>query len=664
MNFGTIIRLAIAVITLIVVAFSVINFVPALSNTAQEKISELSYYIPHTQESCDNFCYVSTNISNPKNTNILPLTYPCNFDILNIVTHVFELARWELMKLPFYVELTDAPLYVHTKDSPSIKVSDIPSSQLIKEKYNCIIVEENGEYYARCPIDYCILKKDAIARASEKCLMEGTSFYSTDFVDYFNIFPQDVKRCVGNIVGEVCADKYSFNRYAGMFVDGDSQKCSAKPIDGGKYILFRVNEDTFVDCGITCSDYSCQVDSKCLLGDSYIDCIGLYRSCKIDTSDCSVNGDKLICGGNVCKPIFSPGTCYIDCSGGGYNVYKLTEDYYVSGTNYPKLANAKLLRIYKQGGSVKGVVLYFEKPTMIWRGQHREYQQAYDDNLILKLNQSIEGAITNPYYFENATYMLFKCLAYGICDDDLSYYYFCKKDKYLLSYPYVNCFDKTTLKQKLTGFSFYNREGKDLETFSCRGNTTYDLCLSNYYNENCWPPWAVLREKRGRCEDFAILAYTLFRAMGITEDENSQIYISLKMGQCTLPCACKLLFDKCGFNYSLDVCSSPQYVSVYPFGTFDACHYSDINGSIFNVEVGSQIFKISQNFTGKNSFPVYLHKSFEGKGKYYETPYGYSSGICDKYKPINLLDECSVYVNDPDEFKKAVGDNCDIPEIS
>ena len=138
------------------------------------------------------------------------------------------------------------------------------------------------------------------------------------------------------------------------------------------------------------------------------------------------------------------------------------------------------------------------------------------------------------------------------------------------------------------------------------------------------------------------------------------------MGYCMLPCPCQRLFEECGLEYSQTICAAPQYVTVYPFGTYNACpptlgNYPDgVNGSIYEVKVGKHIYKVIQNFTqgSQHYYPIYLYKNFDGEQDYFETPEGYSTAECNYYG-TDLVEDCSQYVDKPEEFKKDIGEVCE-----
>ncbi len=292
----------------------------------------------------------------------------------------------------------------------------------------------------------------------------------------------------------------------------------------------------------------------------------------------------------------------------------------------------------------------------------------------------IPGETTFPRYFENATYMLYNCVSGGYCDDHklLDYMHLCQKDSYLRDLPFINCFDRRSFAKKLNISNFYYsfRKGTDIYNgFYCDGN--YNACnvIDNYSYDDCWPAWETYLNEKGRCEDFAIFYYSLFRSMGVPDGKTGKLGVWLNLSYCAIPCPCKILAQRCSINYTQTDCIAPQYVNVkmdikedecpvdlFPGDdgcTFNACPKgmrgidNYIDGSVYNFEVNGNVFKVYQNFTkGDHYYPVYLSPDFSTGEMVYFTPQGeVSRNYCKNYSPPStdvLISECANYVNSSD----------------
>jgi len=180
-----------------------------------------------------------------------------------------------------------------------------------------------------------------------------------------------------------------------------------------------------------------------------------------------------------------------------------------------------------------------------------------------EFTHKFRGAVTNPKYFENATQFLYDCVSGGLCDNHPLHTFknFCTVDPFLQKYDYINCLEDRTMTDKLNvaDFSFEWRSGKDIRNgFYCDPGM-YDACSFELLNfNNCMPAWiTLLRGQDGndltgaRCEDYALLYYTLFKTLGVEEYKNQDEdpWVKVDFSHCDLPCACKQLVEACGGNY-------------------------------------------------------------------------------------------------------------------
>jgi hypothetical protein len=219
----------------------------------------------------------------------------------------------------------------------------------------------------------------------------------------------------------------------------------------------------------------------------------------------------------------------------------------------------------------------------------------------------------------------------------MSFFFFCDEDDYLTSYGFIPCADRNTFFDHLNkGYLlFSHRTGRDIDNdFICDSdigdayNPPYALCTPEedvrYDEQDCKPSWVILQEQetqelgvrelaKGRCEDFALLYYSLFRSIGLKPED-----MELKLGYCDLPCPCKELVRKlepCGFDYEKEMCFVPANLS------FPTLGYKDIDGcdgvqglpddyrGRFKITVSGDgqgyFWVINQNFTGDNNSPVF-----------------------------------------------------------
>ncbi len=159
---------------------------------------------------------------------------------------------------------------------------------------------------------------------------------------------------------------------------------------------------------------------------------------------------------------------------------------------------------------------------------------------------------------------------------------FCEVDDYLKGFPTIPCWSTMKLGDLVDphNFAYKYRSGKDIaNNFRCT-RTTYSLCTkSMQYSDDCQPAWALLDKldpsfggdteppATGRCEDFTILHYALFRAVGTSPSE-----LPMKVQYCDLPCPCKRLFERCPvFNVTLQYCYTQSFINPKGKGWIPGC---------------------------------------------------------------------------------------------
>ncbi|HLE06513.1 MAG TPA: transglutaminase-like domain-containing protein, partial [Candidatus Nanoarchaeia archaeon] len=454
---------------------------------------------------------------------------------------------------------------------------------------------------------------------------------------------------------------------------------------------------------------------KCSMSGNIVTC-GTYRI-DYSTSTPTVTQTVPGVGTRNCKVLYNTETCDLICDNSlppneNYKVYNLNEHYVVSpyaSFEFQAIYNFEIVRIYTSLNNNKYSILVRPigdalMPASARIVEKQEGIRGYQISLnifdqtwnngnssIGEYEHNFQGEVTIPYYFENATMNLFNCLKGDYCSDNSveSFWYYTKVDNYLVSYPYITNLDKTTLKKRiaLENRTYEYRDGKDLTNFYC-DKGPYNGCEyepAKYAYDTCHPAWATLKTGKGRCEDFALLDYSLFKALGIpetrTDDNPNELSVSLKMSYCTLPCACKKLFNQCNIAYNQTACAGPQYVTVEPatvFGAINSCNpdiirdYPDISGSKYEAVIGGDKFTILQSFTsGPHYYPVYLNKRFSEELDFYtfdetsflanyasagnKIPVNDNEDLCAKYSVTDfnqMVTECANYIDDANFITK------------
>ena len=207
-----------------------------------------------------------------------------------------------------------------------------------------------------------------------------------------------------------------------------------------------------------------------------------------------------------------------------------------------------------------------------------------------RLIEKMNAAMNNPQcaspltqqtgidYYESAKSILFNCLKTGDCDNIIPSNALCMADDYLYGFTFFPCGKTLTLNKMINPVRSYytNRSGTDIyNNFLCYGGP-YDLCApgpDTGYGDDCRPSWITLKGfneggySYGRCEDFAILYYSLFRSIGVPVNE-----LSINISYCDLPCPCKKLVNNLTMlDYEELYCSFPANVSVAGRGVIEAC---------------------------------------------------------------------------------------------
>ncbi|MFA5406487.1 MAG: hypothetical protein WC307_03980 [Candidatus Nanoarchaeia archaeon] len=239
-------------------------------------------------------------------------------------------------------------------------------------------------------------------------------------------------------------------------------------------------------------------------------------------------------------------------------------------------------------------------------------------------------------FYEQSKNLLYECINtpntnMKCYDYTMSFKYFCRQDDYLSNYNFLPCSSPNTFVNFLSRsqFSFTNREGLDIDNdFVCDKSvgdayqSGYSLCTpdleATYDEDNCWPAWQVLSGQQqmvdesrsysyGRCEDFALLYYSLFRAIDVPPSD-----LALELGTCNLPCPCENLLDistlstaSCYVPASLKVMTKDSPESDYAWSTINGCDETTKNkpddyGAQFVLtrDIGDSVYTlfISQDF--------------------------------------------------------------------
>ncbi len=227
--------------------------------------------------------------------------------------------------------------------------------------------------------------------------------------------------------------------------------------------------------------------------------------------------------------------------------------------------------------------------------------------------------------FEKAKEILFNCIKYPYfskcIDPMMSFYYFCQKDDYLFDLNFIPCYSKNTFSDFLSRdyFIFENRNGTDIDNFfTCKNSSTrYSLCLPKSY-EGCHAVWDTLWPQvklgktrnytKGRCEDFALLYYSLFRSIDVSPKN-----LTLTIGKCALPCVWRDKVDK----YYTTECVVPANLTVKGLGTIEGCkgvkYLPEEYYGLFEVyketEKYTFIAFVKQDFS---QYPLFRNITFDG----------------------------------------------------
>lgn len=243
-------------------------------------------------------------------------------------------------------------------------------------------------------------------------------------------------------------------------------------------------------------------------------------------------------------------------------------------------------------------------------------------DMVLKRNQLAEKgeyAHVMKGLFKKAVELLFDCLNNDFCDDNSTMIMntFCQHSPHLSDYHYISCLNPSTMKDRLGEFNIVFRNGTDIENdFVCTGEE-YDACNVEMgkYGGDCQPAWGTLLMHEGRCEDIAILYYTIFRTLGVPDAtvSSEDRAVRLETGVCDLPCPCKRLVEECGLNSELVFCEAPSKVIVEPeetYGEITICASGKSGKFRVTADSASDEWLIKQKKGGKYA-RYYLRKSFD-----------------------------------------------------
>ncbi len=172
---------------------------------------------------------------------------------------------------------------------------------------------------------------------------------------------------------------------------------------------------------------------------------------------------------------------------------------------------------------------------------------------------------------------------------------FCSLDSFLYNYNFLPCSSDNSFIDYFNKayLSFASRTGRDIDNdFICDKSigrayspNGYFLCSSEsdvkYDEGDCWPSWMILKGQEqlpdgsrdlsyGRCEDFALLYYSLFRAIDVPASD-----MSFNLGSCKLPCPCQELVNDYGLASTLKSCYVPAALNINGFNSINAC--DDVN---------------------------------------------------------------------------------------
>ncbi len=828
-------KLVMVVVGLVLLIIIVVKVIP---QQAEQYVPDIvSYVVPVNPlaQPCNFYCYAQQtdwerylmmgNYSNGDYTSVLSLPdfFSCNFQLLNLVTHALELAKWNEVKplLFFYGLSGDSKLLIKSDDFLSIprSLSSLFNSGVLdsfpKTYSGCVVKYVGSSLRLICPQhDFVLPEVDF--KVNNSCLDKTTtgsafdnpkpnpyadycapqdvvpltydaahgvnSVYTCNVDDEYLLFKNLLKISESHNNGFSFCSKNNYDINVSVNCDqyfktsfSESSYCYVMNYhyDGGEVINcdnsitvdddYNINIDygpcTAVIDGVVenigdCNDLICG-------DDSYMFCDVPFFNDECESVDggkkCSISesGDEyyLVTGSNSgditirfhnasvdepCVPLYNEGGCvmfcndsdsisfsgdFYDVSSGGFSISPLSNDYLYGDVFNFKIFAIIVHKYVKEHRYTEDEVSYsydvfagVTETVLMPRNKKVELQQGLR-NFKVTLNPLapthtfgaeipvkkdpwlIAGATTFPRYFENATKMLYDCASGGYCDDHakLDYRHFCFKDDYLKDYPFVDCLDSTSLAQKFNGsnFIFEFREGSDLyNDFSCDGN--FNACnVELYSDDDCRPAWKTYIEHKGRCEDLALMYYTVFRTLGLPHgtDDSGELGVSLNISYCDLPCPCRKLIESAnchGLGYTQTNCVTHQYVTVAmdlgdesvdcgvdllpdkPGCTFDACPvnikgvFDYLNASTYVFSVNNENFHLVQNFTagGSDYYPVYLDYNFNTGLKTFNTPHGVVlDDYCNGYDVSNinvLISECSNFVkpSERNDFINSLNSAC------
>ncbi|MFA5406486.1 MAG: transglutaminase-like domain-containing protein, partial [Candidatus Nanoarchaeia archaeon] len=657
----------------------------------------------------------------------LPTYFSCNYELLDVATMTFELARWQQVKPIIYLGgITCSDGLKLENAVGSFDICNIDLNYAEKKNNECVLYELTGGVLKMvCNGDYCQYNSQVINVEYEYNFGNPTCEADNDFVvdnglcsfsPNNNQFISWCTETTGNCEIDLCETQLGSKCSKGTWVYG-----------GGDLPCLDIACTVDNDGDITCDGGECQslVDS----GDVSCDIPGMtFKSCIVNYDEdlCEIEeGPLLKCRASEdspllpCSVIYNNEQCDVLC---GQDVgetelwsYDLG-DYNISSTSsntFRSIHGFDLLRFYFPVPITQGVIQFISSiittifsfvpeyeprfgvlvqsndyvllpdgPINIPQEGLRSHYLSFNPinmitNPITDIAASFPGAYTNPRFFENATQVLYDCLSGLECDDGELHTFknFCIKDSYLSDYGYLNCLETQTLSDKVNPdtFNYVYRSAEDITNGYYCNDYVYNACLNEpgKYDEDCWPAWQTLNTKTGRCEDFAILDYALFKTLGVPESHtlsDEEVTVSLEMGYCSMPCACVKLAEQCGFDYNETSCAAPQYITVTPFGTFNACpsemnNYPEgLNGSTYSLGVNYELFTVNQDFTLGSDYyyPLYLHKNFDDETDYFTgSREVIGSDVCDGYFKTfdELVEACAVFVSEPG-FETAVRGVC------
>ncbi len=188
---------------------------------------------------------------------------------------------------------------------------------------------------------------------------------------------------------------------------------------------------------------------------------------------------------------------------------------------------------------------------------------------------------------ERAVTVMYDCLTGDFnCASSFSKWHwgmsdFCLADDHLKGFHNIPCWSSINLNDLVNpeNFRYDYRSGEDINNYFRCSDRAYSLCYeSKQYDDDCLPSWGLLDRidpdnggqiytpVNGRCEDFTILQYSLFRAIGVPVND-----LSLNIQYCDLPCPCKKLFNECEFSVEISNCFSQSTLNVPGKDSINGC---------------------------------------------------------------------------------------------